>query len=294
MPLQWFRCPDGTTTKITDCLANCTSRCLTLPTIKLIASERKWTGTPSTTQMLNGTMQTFLKITQPYVVDPQDRIFILLGIKSHSLLEDAAKELHLPSEIALTDGNKDIFDLLEPDNGGWILTDYKVWGSYRVAKALGMIATGRIADPSGAKYKTTTKYGKAGTVKMITTFSRVPDAVDLFEPELQLNRYRVMLEERGLQIHKMQLQIMVRDAGLAVARSRGITQAMYLVEIDRLEDSIVTNYFDGKKASLLTALEQGNWNTPCSEYECWEGTKCKRYCEVAKHCPKGIMYQEDK
>ena len=114
MPLAWFRCPDGSLVNVEDCLGEpgCRmgQRCLTQPTLQFIARDRKWTGIPSTTQLLNGTMLEFLKITQPYAVDPQNRAFALLGSIHHQRLEVVAKELKLPSEIGLGPDGKDIFE----------------------------------------------------------------------------------------------------------------------------------------------------------------------------------------
>lgn len=293
MPLNWYKCPDGTITTVKDCLSKCRmdERCLTLPTLTLIADERKWTGTPSTTQLLNGTMMEFLKITIPYCIDPDSRAFALLGSIHHRRLEEVAKEIALPAELALTPDGRNIFDLLEPEDGDWTLTDYKTWGSYRVVKALGIVEGGKIPDPSGEVYKASGKWGKAGTPKMVNWFRTDPSAVDLWETELQLNRYRIMLEEKGIGIAKMQIQITVRDGGLAIAQSRGITRNMYMIPIKRLPTEQTIDYFRQKALDLEAALQWGKWDTPCDMRECWDGARCKGYCEVADFCPKGILYQ---
>jgi len=293
VPLALFKCPDGKTIPVEECLAGCSHRCLTLPTLQLIARERKWSGTPSTTQLLNGTMLEFLKITKDYVVDPQDRAFALLGTRHHKKLEEVAKELGLPAEVGLTDEERDIFDLLEPSENGWTLTDYKTWGSFKVAKALGIVEGGKHPDPSGEVYKTSGKWGKAGTVKMVNWFRTDPNAVDLWEAELQLNSYRLKLEEKGLGVTKMQLQITVRDGSLVVALSRGVERNIYLIPIRLLPNYHVEDYFAFKTICLLKALEQNHWDEPCDSRECWDGARCKGYCEVAEWCPKGILYQQE-
>ncbi|KKN75189.1 hypothetical protein LCGC14_0383480 [marine sediment metagenome] len=291
--LEWYKCPDETIVSVKDCLAKCiqSERCLTLPTLTLIAQERKWTGTASTTQLLNGTMYSFLKLTQPYTVDPDSMAFALLGSKHHQQLSDVAKTLNLPSEIPLTDEDRDIFDLLEPDNGGWTLTDYKTWGSFRVAKCLGIVKTGKQPDPSGEVYKRAGAWGAAGSPKMIDVFQQVPSEADNWETEMQLNRYRIMLKERGLQIGRMQIQITVRDGGLAVSRSRGIERNTYMVPIKRLEDEETKRYFTTKANLLKVALEDKGWTNPCDNRECWDGVRCRDYCEVALFCPKGLIEQ---
>ena len=43
--IKWFRCPDGQIIPVKDCLTKCRmdERCLTLPTLKLISTEREHT-----------------------------------------------------------------------------------------------------------------------------------------------------------------------------------------------------------------------------------------------------------
>lgn len=295
--LEWFKCPDGELIQYKECLMKCrgylAERCLTLPTLTLIAQEREWTGTASTTQLLNGTMYSFLKLTQPYTIDPDGMAFALLGTKHHDRLADVAKTLNLPSEIPLTDEDRDIFDLLEPDDGGWTLTDYKTWGSYRVARVIGVTEGGNRPDPSGAIYKTSGKWGKAGSPKMVRWFRTDPNMADNWETEMQLNRYRIMLEERGLTINKMRIQITVRDGGLAVARSRGIERSTYMVPVKELEDEYVTSYFQAKSVELLNCLSQNKVPEPCTNHECWDGRRCDSWCEVWMYCPKGILHHQE-
>ncbi len=290
--LEWFKCPDGEITPVKDCLTKCRmdERCLTLPTLTRIAKEREWTGVASTTQLLNGTMYTFLKLTQPYVVDPDKMMFAIHGENVHTVLSDVAKELGLPAEVALNI-DRDIFDLLEPEDGSWTLTDYKTWGSFRVAKALGIVETGKKPDPSGAMYQKSGKWGAAGTPKMVSVFQRVPQEADNYDTELQLNNYRVKLEERGVKVGKLQVQILVRDGGLAVARSRGVERNSYLIPVKRLDDSDVYGYFLSKSKDLAVALEESKWTIPCDNRECWDSVRCRDYCEVALYCPKGLIEQ---
>jgi len=264
-PLKWFKCPDGSITSVEDCLDGCDHECLTLPTRAAIADERIWNGHASTTQLLNGTMLEFLKITVNYGIDPQSRAFALAGSRHHQLLKEWAEKLDLPTEIALSPDGKDIFDLLVPmDDDSYKLQDYKLWGSYRVVRALGLIK---------------------GKDKV---FRINPSEIDLFNEELQLNNYRVKLEKFGLHISAMEIQPTVRDGGLQVAATRGINFNMRLIPIARLDDSYVDDYFEAKEADLLKALETGQCE-PCNLRECWDGRRCKSWCDVADWCPKGIL-----
>ncbi len=285
--LEGLYCPDGKPVLVDACLKKCRleERCLTLPTIVSITQEREWSGVASTTQLLNGTMLEFLKLTQPYYVDPDGRAFMLQGSKHHAKLEEIAKDLGLAAEIPLS-VDRDIFDLLEFEGKKLVLTDYKLWGSFKVAKTLGMEEVDKQPDPSGAVYKSTGKWGKAGSPKMIPVFRQVPSKADNWEAELQLNRYRVMLEHLGLTVHKMTLQVTVRDGGLFIAKDRGVVKNIYKIPVKKLDNDFVENYFKFKGACLKQALEEG-WGESCNNDECWDGIRCKSYCDVAKFCPKG-------
>jgi len=291
--LEWFKCPDGKIVPVKDCLQECRmeERCLTLPTLLLISEEREWNGVASTTQLLNGTMYEFLKLTQPYVVDPDKRAFMLAGTKHHAGLEEFANKLGLPAEVALNI-DRDIFDLLEEEDGGLVLSDYKLWGSFKVAKALGIVEVGKQPDPSGAVYKTSGKWGKAGSPKMVSVFQAMPQKADNWEAEYQQNNYCNKLEDVGVKLKRMQLQVTVRDGGTSIAYSRGIMKNICRIPIPRLDRGMIEEYFARKEKALLTALERGSWDEPCNEKECWDGARC-RDCEVARNCPKGILYQQE-
>jgi len=293
--LEWFKCPDGQLINYKECLTKCRmeERCLTLPTLTIIAQEREWTGHPSTTQLINGTMYEFLKLTQPYAVDPDDRAFSLAGTMHHRKLEDAAKALNLPTEVAMTGEDRDIIDLLECENGIWTITDYKNWGSYHLARALGITEVGRKPDPSGEVYKSSGKWGKAGTPKMVPVFQEMSQQADNHEAELQLNHYRLLAKDKfGINVTKLRVQVTVRDGGLTVAKTRGIERNTRMVTVKLLDDGYVQGYFDSKAKRLLDALETNTAPEPCNEQECWEGARCKRYCEVSLYCPKGMLYQQ--
>ena len=287
--LEGFICPDGQQIKLEDCYNQCRMehRCMTLPTLKAVSEQRKWKGLASTTQCLNGTLYEYLKLTKPFYVRPESRIFMLSGTMHHAKLEDKAKEMGMTSEIALNI-DRDIFDLIEPTSHGLEMTDYKLWGSFKVAKALGIVKSGKKPDPSGAIYKTTSKYGNKGTPKMVDNFVRDAGMAENWEAELQQNRYRVMLYDNfGLKLHRMQLQATVRDGNTFSARSRGVHGLVYLIPIPVLDDDYVKDYFNQKQAQLALAFEQGYWDYPCNNQETWDGIRCERYCEVAEHCPVG-------
>jgi len=169
---------------------------------------------------------------------------------------------------------------------GFQITDYKLWGSYKVAKALGVVEVGKQPSPDGALYKSTGKWGKEGTPKMVPLFEQHPEEADNWEAELQLNRYRVMLGDLGIKVHKLQVQVTVRDGGLFIAKDRGISRKIYKIPVKILPDDEVRGYFQVKDDCLKQALEHG-WTEPCSMRECWDGVRCRDYCEVSELCSKG-------
>ncbi len=292
MPLRGFICPDNQQVDKEDCWQKCRmgQRCLTLPTLKKVGEQREWTGKPSTTQSINGTRLEFLKLTKDYWVYPKSRAFLLLGNEHHLMLEVAADKLNVLAEEKLHSTVTGILDLLEPDTmvaDHYILSDYKCSGSYKVALAMGMIKIGKVPDPSGELYKSTGKWGKAGTPKMIDKFGINPDQADMWDWKLQQNNYRLMIEGAGFPISRMRIQATVRDGGTIVAKSRGITENIYMIPVKRLDDADVKDYFIDKSVALITAMKMEKFPEACSEQERWNGRRCKQYCEVWEHCELG-------
>jgi hypothetical protein len=271
MPLTEFICPDGVRISTQDCIAKCRmdKRCAAVPTLLSIAKDRTWDGTPHVTSLLNGTMQEYLRVTQDYAVSPDSMAFALLGTSHHNVLESLANEHGYPAEIELKIDNlmQGKLDHLEPDpidEGAWILWDYKTWGSFRVARALGLVKVGQ---------------------KVFRDDSRV----DLKEPSLQLNAYRVMLEEIGVQVTEIRIQVTVRDGGTYTAKNRGVTKSLYNISVPILDNELVLSYFASKSQMLQKCLNEGAMPPICSDEERWQDNKCKSYCEVAEHCPHGKL-----
>lgn len=261
MSLRWFDCDAGRV-EVKDCLAGCPlgRRCLTKPTLVEIATEREWTGKASTTQLLNGTALSWLKLTQDYGISPKSRAFALLGTRHHARLEEVAKELGLPTEVKLDGEITGIVDLIEIENGEIVLSDLKTFGSFKVKKCLGLeeVTRGR--------------------------WWCNPKLVDMLEVELQLNKYRVELEKQlGIIVDRMQIQVTVRDGGLWSATKSGITENMYLIPVSKMADEEVEKYFNKKAKDLGIALACG-WTEKCSDWESWSGKRCEKICEVREQC----------
>jgi hypothetical protein len=292
MALRNFICPDGIEIPIGDCLEGdgCRreNRCATRSYLRLVSRERKWTGKPSTTQLINGTMLAWLRLTTNYAVSPDDRAFMIHGTKSHS-------NLQLDDDYSIVEERLDgddtevtgIFDVYESEAGLSTLVDYKTSGSYKVAKALGFFVE---AEPTGEVFKSGHRKGLPKTVKIL---KRDDEHVDRWEWELQLNKYRIELERRGFPVDDMRIMCVVRDGNTYIARSRGVYRNTYYFKIARLSDDVVEDYFRKKRHALMVALKYG-WKKPCTGAENWDGLRCARYCEVAVSCPYGKYLKEEK
>jgi len=294
MPARWFVCPDGRKIEIANCLkeggCRMNNRCATPAYLRMAASQRPWTGKPSTTQLIQGTQAAFLKITKEYSVYPYDRAFMIHGTNAHSKLEGFGDDYSI-TEVKL-DGpdtpETGIFDVLIQEGGKNVLVDYKTSGSYKVMVALGW----KVIDvPTGEVYKSGKRKGEEKTRKVL---KRDDDWIERDEWELQLNKYRIELEKRGYPVDEMRIQCIVRDGNTWIARSRGVLRNVYYFKIRRLDDAVVLDYFKKKREALFTALEAGECESLCSAKENWGGIKCGRYCEVAEFCPLGKYIKKEK
>jgi hypothetical protein len=257
-----------------------------LRTLRLIAEQREWTGKPSCTQLLKGTREAYLEITKNYYIDPQGAIFRIIGTKSHSYLDKytGCNEL---GEIRLeVEGITGAFDFYDPENGG-MLMDTKTYGSYKVMKCLGYES---VDVETGEFYKSGVKKGLPKTEKIIQQ-----GEPDLQEQSLQLNLYRMMLEDAGFPSKGgLFLDIAVRDGGTYMATGRGIKQNAYLLPVPYLEDNKTLDYFLPKRDALLFALETKTLPPICNIDERWNDKKCLEYCNAREHCPYGQELLNDK
>lgn len=290
MPIVGLICPDGEKVLTEQCLEKCrmAERCITRPTAVQMTQNRPWTGTPSTTECLQGTRESFLKRVKDYHIDPQKRAFALLGTRHHARLEGAAQRVaDVLAEEGFTDDTEEvtgILDLLAPVHGEqdlYDLTDYKTWGSWSVMKALGLY---EVTVHLGVFYKSGKKQGQEKTKKEI---KQDPTKCDFGEPMMQLNRYRIFVERVGFPVRKMLVQATVRDGGTFMAFNRKVTRNIYMFEIPRLEDRLVLDYFNAKSKELVDAIATRELPEPCHPEECWYDLKCRAFCDVWDFCPKG-------
>lgn len=245
----------------------------------------------STTQLIQGTMCAYLKLTCDYAVSPDSRAFMITGTHGHKNLElsgsgDEFSEL----EIKFQEGDiSGISDGVETENKKKILYDSKLSGSFKVAKALGFHV---VKEETGEVYKTGRHKGE---MKTINVLKRDDSMIDRKEWELQTNKYRTEYEKfTGTKIDELKIQCIVRDGNTYIARSRGVFRNIYYFNIPILPDHEVEEYFETKKQALMKALAQGYWNDVCTAKENWDGLKCQNYCEVAEYCSYGKYLHREK
>jgi hypothetical protein len=160
MSAKWFICPNGDRIEISSCIerGGCPfpERCATLPFLRLVGYDREFNGV-SPSMAGTGPRMIWLKATIPYAIDPQSRVWSAFGIGTHEKLSMHRYVHNVLSEEKMSDSSMSgIADVLEEDEKqeGYIQTDYKTFGSYKVAQCLGLKITYEpILDQDGKEIK---------------------------------------------------------------------------------------------------------------------------------------------
>lgn len=294
MPATRFKCPDSETIEIAKCLENqgCRmgQRCATRPFLRLVGFDRKWKGV-SPSSAGNGPRMLYLKAITDYTIDPNDRVWAAFGTSTHEKLAMHKYSKNVLTETPLNDEEmKGTADVLEEDEeklGQYILVDYKTFGSFKVAKCLGIstdTTEETVLDAEGKPIilKSGPNKGKPKTVQNKKITQDVTK-IDLRSEELQLNRYRIFFESYGFPISKMQLQVVTRDGGTYVAKNRGITRNLYVIPIKRLLNTDVLDFYKNLANEVTEAFNTG-YARLCNFWESWERRRCSGFCEVADAC----------
>ena len=287
MPATQFKCKNGNKIPINQCLKNCPhgQRCMFLPTLRSVAEslDRKL-DKPSVTELIAGTRETYLKKTQPYAVDPMQQLYAVHGTAVHTIQEGHNEGNIIAEERLADDITSGKFDLYGQivDLSDNTLGDYKVTSSYKLMKALGYY---KVDVPTGEVYKTGLKKGQPKTRKEWRT-----DGVGhVLEWAIQLNYYRILLEQAGFKVKDMVIQALCRDYSLRMASERNITRPLYLIKIKRISDHWIKLYMSVKAKRLQKAVKENHLPARCSARERWHDRKCQTYCDVAEFCPYGRL-----
>ena len=280
-----FICPDNETIKFKNCFKKCrmSERCMSVATLVAMSEQRAPNRPPSTTELLSGTCESYLKRTQDYFINPQDRAFAIMGTIHHLLLEQQEVGDNVLQEEQLE--GLDITGILDfYDKESQTLIDYKNTGSFKAMRVLG-IKNRLVPCPLGTRYKKSGKWGQKGTLKKVKEFYSDDNARDFGDWLYQVNMYRYMLELKGYKVKHMKLQMNIRDANTYSAKDRGINRNIYFVDIPFLDNDIIIPYFIEKRDRLLQHLKDKSTPPKCSDEETWGGKKCESYCEVRGLCP---------
>ena len=285
-----FKCPSGNKVKIKTCLAKCPSnqRCMFLPTLRAVADslDRK-IDEPTVTELLCGTRETYLKKTTDYAVDPVQQLYALHGSAVHTINEGFTDGNILSEERLADDITSGKFDLYGQiiSYGDNTLGDYKITSSYRLMRALGYY---KVDVSTGEVYKTGLKKGQSKTKKEWRT-----DGVHhILDWAIQLNYYRILLEQRGFEVKDMKIQAFCRDFSLRIAAERNITSPLYIININKISDHWIKLYMETKAKRLKKALKSGELPPICTVKERWKDRKCLDYCAVADNCEYGIALRQ--
>jgi len=294
MPATEFICPDGKTILIESCLqkhgCRLKKRCATLPYLRLIGFDREWKGV-SPSSAGTGPRALYLKAEVNYAINPQDRAWSAFGTSTHDNLGIHKYSENVLSEEKLSDadmsGTADILEEDEEKNDHYILTDYKTWGSFKVAKALGLVietTEETILDEEGSPVllKSGPNKGKPKT-RQKTELKYDPAKIDLKAEEYQLNRYRIFFEQKGFPISRIRIQVVTRDGGTYIAKNRGILKNIYIIPVKRLLNNDVLAYYKNLSDEVLEAFRTG-YARKCDIWESWGRKRCEGFCEIVEDC----------
>lgn len=283
-------CPSGALVPAEQCKSGkcpLPHRCRPLSFLRACLEEREWKGVPSVTQLISGTRYAYLKIKSDYDEKPQSSIFKVLGTSAHAALDDE-DGVSFTEEAFTHDNISGVTDRIEEQpNGDLFIIDYKVCGSYKVAKALGMVKVKEnVLDDQGNV--TYFKSGaRKGQVKTRNVYVLDVTQADRRDWTLQLNYYRIMVEKAlGTKIKALKIHAIVRDGGTVAALTRMVSELDYYFDIDILPDETVLSYFHFKRDALMKHLAEGTVPPPCTPHESWDGRKCKdhAYCPMRETC----------
>jgi hypothetical protein len=141
---------------------------------------------------------------------------------------------------------------------------------------------------TGEVYKTGLKKGQLKTRKEFR-YDGVRYTLDW---ALQLNAYRLMVQDAGFDVKRMVIQAMCRDSGSHIVAERGIDRPIYLIPVYRISDNWLKCYFTVKAHNLQVAFSRKTLPAVCKPRERWHDRRCLDYCVVSEYCPHGCAIKQ--
>lgn len=272
--IKFFECPNGDIVPVMQCLAGCDHECLLLSTRKFASKTRSWDGkTFSVTQLLQPTLYSYLKITEPETMSPMSTLQAGLGTAGHALLEGNIPrgyvgEFRVVDNTGRITGQPDLVDL-----NGKRLLDYKFVSAFSLAMMLGYHKVGYWHEFTRGKRKGQKewryKYESGGKP-------------DYHNYDKQLNMYRILLKQNGINVNVMTLQAVAKESD-ATLRQLGLDRRAYLIDLPKYNDDELLTFFYEHYDVLKTSLDTKTMPPMCEDT--WDGRRCKGYCSVNRVCP---------
>jgi hypothetical protein len=281
--------------------------------IRAVCDSREWDGKPHVTALLTGTREQYLKHVSKWTVDLDGMAMAVAGTRLHSNLEEKADIGELKVSMDDVQGS---LDLLEEDvDGSLMIVDYKLVGSFKLKKWIGMSSRLiPVLDAYGNPVYLKSGPNK-GKPKMTSEKCIDPDSVDRFDYTMQTNIYRVALERllaneefikanpkyaehADKKIDKIRIFFVLRDGSIAHDFSFNTS----FEEVEILPDNNVLEFINVQANDLVDAinswekdkeahpdenpmvLAKRNCPRKCSSRETWNGKKCENYCPVYTAC----------
>lgn len=288
MPKKWFMCPDGETIEIASCLEKCRMghRCAPKPYLEMAGEWRPWSGKASVTMLDRCLRMTWLSQRVDFCESPDRSAFRIIGTRGHSKLESHAEEGTAETFMDI-EGIRGVADLVEEEDGEYVLTDYKVVGSFAVAKMLGIGKVGEkpILDETGEPVLYV-RGPKAGKAKTEDVYGIDPVKADVSDYQVQPNLYKIAWEATnpGKKIARLQIFAIVRDGGLYIAKSRGVQRNTYVVPIPILPEDEIKSWAQERRAEIEEAMASDVMPSVGTAKQTWDGAFCKGYCAMSEAC----------
>ena len=235
-----FECPNGSKVSFNYCINKCKNRCISIPTAIMLSHTRGWNGVPSATQLLKGTRETYLEIVYNYYRKPTDMTFAILGTAVHERLQTERERFISERRFWLDVGGYEVSGQIDVyDKETQTLWDYKTTSEYAVKLAM-----------QGKKW----------------------------EWNLQLNLYRLMLEDNDYPVKEIYIQY--------VSKNPKDLPSMGIIPIRMIDEKPLLKFYELQAEKLITSLQTGKLPPMCKKVFTWNGRKCKDYCPVRDICKK--------
>ncbi|NJL71327.1 MAG: hypothetical protein HC888_06805 [Candidatus Competibacteraceae bacterium] len=203
------------------------------------------------TDLINGARYNWLRDRYPITVDVLDQSAVMAGTAMHKLFES---NIHVSMEVDIGGLPIEIvgaIDTVEEYADHIRVIDFKLYGSFAIKKALGLVNN-----------KTTTDRVYRGKPVLQDNWTVDPKAADLRDLSFQLSMYAFMLGKK-LQTNKpIQLwaYLIAKDSNNRSARMNGVTKSAYYIPVPRMNESTMLKQVVEK----LTQINSKAMPPPCS------------------------------